>query len=106
MAFEKFNLLHLAAIDEKKKRSLGSQVMDNFVNLQNQLGKFMLNDIPPQPRQYPDIEVTFAVNVDGILEVTAVEKTGGQEKAIKIKNDKGTLTVNEIERMVGFYISN
>lgn len=66
----------------------------------NLLGTFDLTGIPPAPRNVPQIEVSFDINMDGILEVTAEEKGTGKKTNIKIKNDKGRLTKEEIERMV------
>ena len=64
------------------------------------LGKFDLTGIPPAPRGTPQIEVTFEVNADGILQVSAIEKGTGKSEKIVITNDKGRLSKDEIERMV------
>ncbi len=64
------------------------------------LGKFDLHGIPPAPRGQPQIEVTFEVDANGILSVSAVEKGSGKSEKIQINNDKGRLTPDEIERMV------
>ena len=64
------------------------------------LGKFDLHGIPPAPRGQPQIEVTFEVDANGILSVSAVEKGSGKSEKIQINNDKGRLTPEEIERMV------
>jgi heat shock protein 1/8 len=66
----------------------------------HQLGKFDLNAIPPAPRGVPQIEVTFDVDANGILNVSAVEKGSGKQNKITITNDKGRLSKEEIERMV------
>lgn len=66
----------------------------------NLLGKFMLDGIPPMPRGQPQIDVTFDVDTNGILNVHAVEKSTGKEQKITITNDKGRLTPEEIERMI------
>jgi L1 cell adhesion molecule like protein len=64
------------------------------------LGVFDLQGIPPAPRGIPKIEVTFDVNVDGILNVTAIETGTGAKKDITIKNDKGRLSKEQIEEML------
>jgi L1 cell adhesion molecule like protein len=64
------------------------------------LGTFQLSDIPPMPRGQPQIEVVFDVDSNGILNVSASEKSSGKSEKITITNDKGRLTPEEIERMV------
>jgi L1 cell adhesion molecule like protein len=64
------------------------------------LGKFNLDSIPPMPRGQPQVEVTFDLDVNGILNVNAVEKSTGKNNKITITNDKGRLTKEEIERLV------
>lgn len=66
----------------------------------NLLGKFDLTGIPPAPRGVPQIEVTFDVDANGILNVSAVEKGTGKSEKITITNDKGRLSKEDIERMV------
>ncbi|KAI8340262.1 70 kDa heat shock protein 3 [Chlamydoabsidia padenii] len=66
----------------------------------NILGKFELSGIPPAPRGVPQIEVTFDVDANGILNVSALDKTTGKSNKITITNDKGRLTKEDIERMV------
>ena len=66
----------------------------------NILGKFDLNGIPPAPRGVPQIEVTFNVDANGILQVEAMEKSSGTKQTITIKAEKGRLSDDEIERMV------
>jgi len=66
----------------------------------NLLGKFELAGIPPAPRGVPQIEVTFDIDANGILNVTALEKSTNKENKITITNDKGRLSKEEIERMV------
>merc|ERR1712018_8620 len=66
----------------------------------HQLGQFTLTGIPPAPRGTPQIEVTFDVDANGILNVAAVEKAGGKTEKITITNDKGRLSKEEIEKMV------
>ena len=62
------------------------------------LGKFQLTGIPPAPRGVPQIEVSFEINADGILKVSARDKGTGSEQSIEITNSGG-LNVNEVERM-------
>merc|ERR550517_1789508 len=64
------------------------------------LGKFDLTGIPPAPRGTPQIEVTFDVDANGILNVSAVDKGSGKQEKITITNDKGRLSKEEIDRMV------
>jgi len=71
-----------------------------FTKDNNLLGKFQLDGIPPMPRGAPQIEVTYDIDANGILTVSAVEKSTGKEHKITIKNDKGRLTKEEVERMV------
>jgi len=66
----------------------------------NTLGNFQLEGIPPMPRGVPQIDVTFDIDANGILNVSAIEKTVGTEKKITIKNDKGRISDDEIERLV------
>jgi len=64
------------------------------------LGKFQLEGIPPMPRGMPQIEVVFDMDANGILNVSACEKSTGKSQKIAITNDKGRLSKEEIERMV------
>ncbi|GBM05355.1 Endoplasmic reticulum chaperone BiP [Araneus ventricosus] len=64
------------------------------------LGKFDLNGIPPAPRGVPQIEVTFEIDVNGILKVTAEDKGTGIKEKITITNDHNRLTPEDIERMI------
>jgi len=66
----------------------------------NLLGKFELSGIPPAPRGVPQIEVTFDIDANGILNVSAQDKSTGKHNKITITNDKGRLSKDEIERMV------
>jgi len=66
----------------------------------NLLGKFELTGIPPAPRGVPQIEVTFDVDANGIMNVSALEKGTGKTNKIVITNDKGRLSKEEIERML------
>jgi heat shock protein 1/8 len=66
----------------------------------NILGKFQLDGIPPAPRGVPQIEVTFDLDANGVLNVHAEDKAGGKSNKITITNDKGRLSKDDIERMV------
>uniref|UniRef100_A0A914XDR5 Heat shock protein 70 n=1 Tax=Plectus sambesii TaxID=2011161 RepID=A0A914XDR5_9BILA len=66
----------------------------------NLLGKFELSGIPPAPRGVPQIEVTFDIDANGILNVSAQDKSTGKQNKITITNDKGRLSKDDIERMV------
>ncbi|CAM8901931.1 unnamed protein product [Rhodiola kirilowii] len=65
-----------------------------------ELGKFDLTGIPPAPRGTPQIEVTFQIDVDGILNVQAQDKGTGKAEKITINNERGSLSKEEIDRMV------
>lgn len=71
-----------------------------FTRDNNLLGRFQLDGIPPMPRGVPQIEVTFDIDANGILNVSAAEKSTGKSNKITITNDKGRLSREEIERMV------
>ena len=66
----------------------------------NLLGKFHLDGIPPAPRGVPQIEVTFDIDANGILNVSAQDKSTGKSSQITITNEKGRLSQAEIDRMV------
>merc|ERR1719160_2344780 len=66
----------------------------------NLLGKFHLDGIPPAPRGVPQIEVTFDIDANGILNVSAQDKSTGKSNSITITNEKGRLSQEEIDRMV------
>jgi len=66
----------------------------------NKLGEFLLDGIPPAPRGVPQIEVSFDINADGVLNVSATDKSNGKEQRITITNDKGRLSQDDIDRMV------
>jgi heat shock protein 1/8 len=66
----------------------------------NLLGKFELGGIPPAPRGVPQVEVTFDIDANGVLNVTAEEKGAGKKSNITITNDKGRLSKDDIDRMV------
>nr|CDS25007.1 heat shock protein 70 [Echinococcus granulosus] len=75
----------------------GERAMANDNNL---LGKFQLLGISPAPRGVPQIEVTFVIDVNGILNVSAVDKSAGKQNSITISNDTGRLSEEEIQRIV------
>lgn len=66
----------------------------------NLLGKFDLTNIPPAPRGVPQIEVTFEIDANGIMKVSAADKATGKSESIVITNEKGRLSADDIERMV------
>tara|TARA_B110000211_G_scaffold213414_2_gene253910 strand:+ start:21115 stop:23052 length:1938 start_codon:yes stop_codon:yes gene_type:complete len=66
----------------------------------NCLGEFLLEGIPPMPRGQPQIVVTFDIDSDGILSVSAKETSTGKDKKIEIKNNDGRFSASDIERMV------
>lgn len=66
----------------------------------NMLGKFHLDGIPPAPRGVPQIEVTFDIDANGIMNVNASDKSTGKSNQITITNEKGRLSQSEIDRMV------
>ena len=66
----------------------------------NELGNFKLEGIPPAPRGIPQIEVSFDVDANGIMNIEAKDKGSGKVENITIKNDKGRLSAEDIERMV------
>lgn len=66
----------------------------------NKLGEFTLSNIPPMPRGTPQIEITYDVDANGILNVSAVEKSSGKSEKITITNDKNRLSKEDIEKMV------
>ena len=72
----------------------------SFTKDNNLLGKFNLDGIPPAPRGTPQIEVSFDVDSNGILNVSAVDKATNKKNTITITNDKGRLSKEDIERMV------
>merc|ERR1719439_507514 len=71
-----------------------------FTRDNNLLGKFDLQGIPPAPRGVPQINVSFDLDANSILSVSAEDKSTGQKNKITITNDKGRLSKDEIERMV------
>jgi len=66
----------------------------------NKLGEFHLDGIPPAPRGVPQVEVTFDLDANGVMNVSAKDKSTGKDSTITITNDKGRLSQDDIERMV------
>ncbi len=75
----------------------GERAMTNDNHL---LGSFDLTGIPPAPRGVPQIEVTFDIDANGILNVSTMDKSSGKSQKITISNDKGRLSKDEIEKML------
>jgi heat shock protein 1/8 len=75
----------------------GERAMTSDNNL---LGTFNLRDLPPLPRGTPQINVTFELDANGILSVSAAEKSAGVSSNINITNDKGTLKKEQIDKMI------
>ena len=71
-----------------------------FTRDNNKLGEFQLSDIPPMPRGMPQIHITYEIDANGILNVTAMEKSSGKSNNITVKNDNGRLSADDIERML------
>merc|ERR1711968_286158 len=65
----------------------------------NKLGEFNLTGIPPMPRGVPQIDVTFDIDANGMLNVSALEKSTGKENKITITNDKSRLSKEDVEKM-------
>merc|ERR1712110_1238771 len=81
--------------------SLGIETVGGVMTkLNHQLGKFDLTGIPPAPRGVPQIEVTFEIDANGILQVSAEDKGTGNKEKITITNDQNRLTPEDIERMI------
>ena len=72
-----------------------AQTRDN-----NKLGEFQLSGIPPMPRGTPQIEITYDVDANGILNVSAVEKSSGKSEKITITNDSNRLSKEDVDKMV------
>ena len=75
----------------------GERAMTRDCNI---LGTFQLDGIPPMPRGLPQIEITYDVDANGILNITAAEKSTGKSNKITITNDKGRLSQEQIDKMV------
>lgn len=71
-----------------------------FTKDNNMLGNFHLDGIPPAPRGVPQIEVSFDIDANGIMNISAADKSTGKSNKITITNDKGRLSKEEIEEMV------
>ena len=66
----------------------------------NKLGEFTLSGIPPMPRGVPEIQITYDLDANGILKVSACEKSSGKEEKIEVKNDGSRLSKEDIEKML------
>merc|ERR1711998_457626 len=66
----------------------------------NKLGEFNLSGIPPMPRGVPQIDVTFDIDANGMLNVSALEKSTGKENKITITNDKSRLSKEDVEKIL------
>merc|ERR1712054_373468 len=107
-------LIERNSVVPTKKSQIFSTAADNQPTIQVQvfegerpmtkdnhlLGKFELTGIPPAPRGTPQIEVTFEIDVNGVLRVAAEDKAAGSKESITISNDQNRLTPEDIERMV------
>ena len=91
LKIKKYKLLYLLLLISGER----TMVKDN-----HHLGKFDLTGIPPAPRGTPQIEVTFEIDVNGILRVSAEDKGTGNKEKITINNDDKRLSKEDIERMV------
>jgi len=81
--------------------SLGLETAGGVMTKDNNLlGKFHLDGIPPAPRGVPQIEITYDIDANGILNVSAQDKSTGKSNQITITNEKGRLSQSEIDRMV------
>ncbi|USW53515.1 Putative Heat shock protein 70 family [Septoria linicola] len=96
----KTNLLMLFDTSLDKHTLINDNICLQILLNSNLLGKFELTGIPPAPRGVPQIEVTFDVDANGIMNVSALEKGTGKTNKIVITNDKGRLSKEEIERML------
>ena len=71
-----------------------------FTKDNNKLGEFTLQGIPPMPRGMPQIEISYDLDANGILTVSGLEKSTGKSDEIKVTNDKGRLTKEDIDKML------
>merc|ERR1711971_352324 len=88
---------------ENNQSVIGIQVYEGervMTRDNHKLGSFDLTGIPPAPKGVPAIEVTFEIDANGVLNVSACDKSTGNQNKITITNDKGRLSKEEIERMV------
>jgi heat shock protein 1/8 len=71
-----------------------------FTKDNNKLGEFTLQGIPPMPKGVPEIEISYDLDANGILTVSGLEKSSGKSDEIKVTNDKGHLTKEEIDKII------
>ncbi len=71
-----------------------------FTKDNNKLGEFQLTGIPPMPRGVPQVEISYEIDANGILNVSALEKSSGKTNQITVKNDRGKLSPDDIERLI------
>ncbi|KAF0728222.1 hypothetical protein AaE_009460, partial [Aphanomyces astaci] len=84
-------------VPTKKSQTFSTRALDDA---RQQLVGQVFDGIPPMPRGVPHVDVTFDIDANGILNVSAIEKSTGKENKITITNDKGRLSKDDIERMV------
>jgi len=88
---------------ENNQSVIGIQVYEGervMTRDNHKLGSFDLTGIPPAPKGVPSIEVTFEIDANGVLNVSACDKSTGNQNKITITNDKGRLSKEDIEKMV------